>query len=212
MSRSQNRPWMIRLAYSMPLINGIVFLILGFIPHLFYISGNNNPPTLSPFGLLGIIRESGVDYVTGRTAGSTVDFYFYTAMLALWALSALCIAFYAILVVSTTAMLPSVWSPQNHPTVQGNKLKRIYRIAVPNRVFFVFYQLLPIVPTIFPYLFQLLCKRMLGQTMKVYYYGIPDWIVVMLLTAASVSLFLTSLRSQKSNKMDLFRIYKTNEP
>ena len=205
MNRSQNRPWMIRLAYSMPLINGIIFLILGFLPHLFYISGSNNPPTLSPFGLLDIVQANGLSYLSATASGTTEDFYFNITMLAFWALCAICIALYVIFVVWTTVMLFSVWTPQIHPTVMGNKLKRAYRIFVPNRGFFVFYQILPIAPAIFPYLFQWLYKK---QAMTVHYYFIPDWIVVLILTAASITLFFTSLSAQKENKMDLFRIYK----
>ena len=212
MIRSTNRPWLIRLAYSMPWINGMIFLVLGYIPHLFYISGNNNPPTLSPFALLNIIHANGMEYLSATASGTTEDFYFYMVMLAFWAICTLCIALYAIFVIWTTVMLFSVWMPQSSPTVRGNKLKRAYRIFVPNRGFFVFYQILPIAPALFPHLFQLFCKKMLGQTMKVYYYGIPDWIVVAILTTAAITLFLTTLSAQKENKMDLFRIYKTNEP
>ena len=208
MIKSAKRPWMIRLSYSMPLINGIIFLILGFLPHLFYISGNNNPPTLSPFGLLDIVHANGLEYLSATASGTTEDFYFYMIMLAFWAVCTLCIALYAIFATWTTVMLVSVWTPQDHPTIKGNKFKRAYRIFVPNRGFFVFYQILPIVPAIFPHLFQLFCKNMLGQTMKVYYYGIPDWIVVSILTVVAITLFFASLSAQKEHKMDLFRIYK----
>ena len=85
MIKSAKRPWMIRLSYSMPLINGIIFLILGFLPHLFYISGNNNPPTLSPFGLLDIVHANGLEYLSATASGTTEDFYFYMIMLAFWA-------------------------------------------------------------------------------------------------------------------------------
>ena len=206
------KTWMIRLAYLMPLISGIILLILGFVPHLFYRLNNDVYSTLSPFQLLGNTYEQATRFVTGTASGTTADFYFFIVMLAFWAICTLCIALYAIFVIWTTVMLFSVWMPQSSPTVRGNKLKRAYRIFVPNRGFFVFYQILPIAPALFPHLFQLFCKKMLGQTMKVYYYGIPDWIVVAILTTAAITLFLTTLSAQKENKMDLFRIYKTNEP
>lgn len=202
------KTWMIRLAYLMPLISGIILLILGFVPHLFYRLNNDVYSTLSPFQLLGNTYEQATRFVTGTASGTTADFYFFMVMLAFWALSTLCIALFAIFSALTSVMLYSVWTPQNHPTEIGNKLKRLYRIFVPNRGFFVFYQILPIIPAFFPYLFQLFCKKMLGQTMKVYYYGIPDWIVALILSAAAIALFFASLSAQKENRMDLFRIYK----
>ena len=129
-------------------------------------------------------------------------------MLVCWAISLLCIILYTIFVIATTVMLSAIWFPQTHPTPLGNKLKRIYRIFVPNRGFFVFFQILPIVPAIFPYLLQWFSKNVYDPWMRVYYYGVPDWIIVFLLSAASITLFLTSLSAQKAHRMDLFRIYK----
>ena len=100
------------------------------------------------------------------------------------------------------------WTPYRTPTMLENKLKRAYRILVPNRGFFVFFQILPLIPALFPYFFQLFANRMLGQSMRVYYLGIPDFVIVLLLAATSLTLFFVSLSDQKNNKMDLFRIYK----
>ena len=211
MIKYAKRTWMIRFAYLMPLISGVALSFLAFIPHLFYQANNDIYSTLSLVQLLGNTYGEGSKFLTGTASGTTVDFYFYIVMLALWVISILCIILYAIFVTFTAVMLPLVWSPQNAPSVKANNLKRAYRIAVPNRGFFVFFQILPVVPAIFPYLLQRFSKTILGQKMQVYYYGIPDWIIVLTLAAISITLFFVSLSAQKNNRMDLFRIYKTEQ-
>lgn len=208
MMHTKQSAWMVRLAYLMPLICGILFCFLAWIPHLFYQAGSDVYSTLSLFELLNNTYEEGMKFLTGTAKGTTADFYFYLVMLAFWALSLLCIVLYGLFAVFTAIMTTFVWTPYAAPTIRGNNLKRAYRIAVPNRGFFVFFQVLPLFPAFYPYVLQMFSKKLLGQTMKAYYYGIPDWIIVLVLTAISIALFVLSLSAQKENKMDLFRIYK----
>ena len=209
MSKHQKHIGLIRLAYLMPIVCGVILLFLAAVPHLFYQAGNDVYATLSLFQLLDNTYTEGVKFLTGTAKGTTVDFYFYLVMLSFFALSLLCMILYGFFAIFTAVMTGYVWTPHAVPTVRGNNLKRAYRIAVPNRGFFTFFQLLPIVPSVYPYFLQIFSKRILGMEMKVFYYGIPDVIVVAVLAAASVTLFFVTLSAQKENKMDLFRIYKT---
>ena len=204
----KHQPILVRLAYLMPLLCGVIFIFLAWIPHLFYQANGDVYSTLSLFELLNNTYKEGSKFLTGTASGTTGEFYFYLVMLALWTVSFLCIILYGLFAVFTAAMTFVVWTPHAIPTVRVNNLKRAYRIAVPNRGFFVFYQTLPLFPAFYPYFLQLCSQRILGQTMKAYYYGIPDWITVTVLTALSVTLFFVTLSAQKNNKMDLFRIYK----
>lgn len=207
MMQRTKRLGLIRLAYLMPVINFVIFSFLFLLPRFFYTMSDVGA-TWSLFQMLDVTRAAAVHFFNGSTQGTTTDFYFYLVMMSFFALSLLCITLYGIFSVFTAIMTGYVWTPHAVPTVRGNNLKRAYRIAVPNRGFFVFFQLLPIFPSVYPYLFQIVSKRILGQQMKVFYYGIPDVIVVAVLAAASITLFFVTLSAQKENKMDLFRIYK----
>ncbi len=202
------RVGLIRLAYLMPVVCGVILLFLAALPHLFYQANGDVYSTLSLFQLLDNTYAEGSKFLAGTAQGTTADFYFYLVMLSFFALSLLCIILYGLFVIFTAIMTVYIWTPHALPTVRGNNLKRAYRIAVPNRGFFIFFQLLPVFPSIYPYLLQIHSKKILGMEMKVFYYGIPDFIIVLILAAASITLFFVTLSAQKENKMDLFRIYK----
>ena len=202
---------LVRLSSLMPVIGGVILLFLALIPHLFYQAGSDVYTTLSLFELMDNTYQSCMGFFNGSTAGTTADLYFHFVMFAVWAVSLLCIVFYGLFVLATALMVSFVWTPhpQPHPTV--NQLKRAYRILVPNRGFYVFFHVLPVLPSVYPYLLQLFSRTMLGQEMHAHYYGIPDFIIVILLSAASVTLFFVTLSAQRENKMDLFRIYKVEK-
>ena len=202
---------LIRLAYLLPIVNAIVFLCLACVPHLFYLADGTTRDTLSLFKLMGNIHAGATAFFGQTVRGATAYLYFYFAMIAIWWVSVICIVLYGIFCISTAAMSCFAWTPLRTPSQLENKLKRIYRLIVPNRGFYVFFQLLPLIPAFFPYLLQLLAKRMLGQSMRVFYLGIPDFVTVLILTAASLTLFFITLSDQKHNKMDLFRIFKIEQ-
>jgi len=199
---------LIRLAYLLPILSATVLLLLACIPHLFYLADGTTRDTLSLFQLMGNTYAGGETFFSGEVRGTTADLYFYFVILTLWWVSVACIVFYGIFCVATAAMTCFAWTPLRTPSQLENKLKRAYRILVPNRGFFVFFQILPLIPALFPYFFQLFANRMLGQSMRVYYLGIPDFTVAVILAAVSLTLFFVTLSDQKNNKMDLFRIYK----
>ncbi len=193
---------LIRLAYLLPILNAVVLLILACIPHLFYLSEGEVYDTLSLFRLMGNT------YAEESIKETTAGLYFSFAMLAVWWISVACIVLYGIFCIATAAMTYSAWTPYRTPSKLENQLKRAYRIVVPNRGFYAFFHILPLIPSLFPYFLQLFAKYMLGQSMRVYYIGIPDFVVVLLLAAVSLTLFFVTLSDQKHNKMDLFRIFK----
>ncbi len=202
------RVGLIRLAYLLPILCALVLLLLACIPHFFYLADGSTRSTLSLFELMGNTYKSGTTFLGGSVQGTTADLYFYFVMLTLFWVSVVSMIFYGIFCVATAAMTCFVWTPMRTPSELENKLKRAYRILVPNRGFFVFFQILPLIPSLFPYLFGLFANRMLGQNMRVYYLGIPDFVIVLLLSAASLTLFFVTLSDQKHNKTDLFRIFK----
>lgn len=202
------RVGLIRLAYLLPILCGAVLLLLACIPHLFYLADGTTRNTMSLFELMGNTYKSGTTFLSGTVQGTTADLYFYFVILTLFWVSITCMVLYGLFCVATALMTCFVWTPMRTPTELENKLKRAYRILVPNRGFFVFFQILPLIPSLFPYFFGLFANRMLGQNMRVYYLGIPDFVIVLALAAMSLTLFFVTLSDQKHNKTDLFRIFK----
>ena len=211
MNGTKQRIGLIRLAYLTPIVSAAILLILALLPRVFYTSGEGVGPDFSLFQLQALTYETGMKFFSGESAGSTPDFYFYLYMLAFRAISVICMVYYGIFSIFTALMAPLAWTPQARSTPRGNKWKRWYRIVVPNRGFFVFLQFLPLFPALYPYLFQITANKLLGTSMKACYYGIPDFIIVLLLAALSVALFLLTKSHQKQNRMDLFRIYKIED-
>lgn len=207
---SKGKVTLIRFCYLMPLIGVIAILIAALIPHIFFQDGTEAYKNLTLFTLMGNTYDGCLSFFRGTAQGTTADFYFSLKIFAVWLLSVACMVIYGVFVLATALCVPLAWFP-NASTPLGNKLKRIYRLIVPNRVFYVLFQLLPVFPSLFPYFLQRFYRTMLGQKITAHYVGLPDWIPVLLLTAASVALFLGTLRMQKDCRMDLFRIFKLEE-
>jgi len=204
---------LVRTAHLLPSLTALILLIFAALPHFFYQSGVGTSSTMGVFQILNISFDESLTYFGTTMIESTVaDFYFYVWLIVFCVLSWACVFFYAVYaVIHTVVSIFVVWSPDLHPTQGSNLIKRIYRVIVPNRGFYAFYNLLPLLPSFFPLILQTLYRRILMEKVTTYYFGIPvpvDSIVAILLCGASIALFFVSLKAQKRCRMDLFRIYK----
>ena len=183
-------------------------LLLASVPRFFFQVGGEVLNDLSLFGLMVNAYEFCRGVFNGTIDSDTAALYFSDIMIAILAVSLAAIIFYALFALFTALMNGFIWAPQanGHPTV--NKLKRAYRILVPNRACYVIYNLLPLIPAVFPYLFRYFYNTRLSMKTTLHYYGFPDIILVALLCGASCALFLLTLSAQRENRMDLFRVYR----
>ncbi len=204
-----------RLTYLLPFLLSLLFLTSACLPHLFYqynIEGAQElSGDLSLFELLGNTFDKCFGFLTGSSEGTSAEFYFSVVMMTFWTLSWISVVLYALFSLSTALMCVAVWMPSPTPSKQLNTLKKCYRMLVPNRGFYVFYQILPLIPSAFPYLLQLFYRTMLGIDATVYYYGFPTPILAALLCAASIICFFVTRRAQDLTKMDLFRLYRSEK-
>ena len=201
----------VRLAHLLPPISAAIMLLLASVPRFFFQIGGEVLDDLSLFGLMVNAYEFCRGVFNGTIESDTAAIYFSDIMITILAVSLAAIVFYAIFALFTALMNGFVWTPQanGHPTV--NKLKRAYRILVPNRACYVIYNLLPLIPSVFPYFFRHFYHTRLGMKTTLHYYGFPDVILVALLCGASCALFLRTLSAQRENRMDLFRVYKVKD-
>ena len=94
------------------------------------------------------------------------------------------------------------------PSAGLNTAKRVYRILVPNRVFYGVFCFLPLFPAAMPLLYAGLLRAMLKTNAAAHFYGPPDPVYALLTGLACALPFFLLLRAQKEEKMDLFRLYK----
>lgn len=208
MSQSYKRVWLVRLAYMMPLLSAVILLILAATPCFFFQSRGEAFESMSLLGVMTNTYENCKGFLDGTANGSTSALYFSYVMTAILFVTVAVMALYAVFVLFTALLLPFAWTPNapGHPTV--NKLKRAYRMLVPNRGCYVVCNLLPLLPSCFPYFLELFYNKLLGDPATLHYLFLPNPIITAVLCALSVTLFLATLTAQRENRMDLFRVYK----
>lgn len=206
----QTRAAWIRAAYFGIFPTGILSLFLGFYPHLFFTSGGELFDSVSYFRFLGNLRETCLSALDGTASVSPDAVRFSCIMIAFWGLTCILMVWYALFLLST-ALLASVALTPRAASPLLNRCKRLYRILVPARGFFVFLSLVPSLLSCLPWIFTAFYKAVLGQSAVLHYDLLPDVIPLSLLSLPFVALFLLTLPSQRDLKLDLFRIYKVGK-
>lgn len=200
----------IRIAYCAPVVTGVLSLFFGLYPHLFFKSNGELFDSVSFFGFLENARATCFS-VLGNISGSTPGaVYFSYVMAALWALSCLLMLWYAA-GLTVTALLVSVSLTPRAASPMLNRIKRIFRMIVPARGFFIVLSLVPVLLSFLPMLFVALYRNLLSQVATLYYDFLPDAVLLALPTAVGIVLYLVTLSDQRELKLDLFRIYRVEE-
>lgn len=196
-----------RLSCLLPMLSGLLLLIPAFVPHIFFYRGKSLSATVNLFDLLGYLRAEASNFL--HASESVSPSIYRTALLAsiLTAVSWFFIVWYAIFAILSAVV--GVWASQKISSASLNTAKRIYRIVVPNRVFYGIFCFLPLLPALMPYCYERFLSQTLSEPVRVYFYGAPDWVWTLIGGVFCTVLFFLSLRAQKEHKTDLFRIYRT---
>ena len=205
--RTTGEQFAIRICYLLPLLSGALLLIPALVPHIFFLQDSSLSATVNVFDLLGSIRAQASNLLhaeSGSVASST--YYFALLMSVLTAVSWFFTVWYALFAVASAAV--SVWAFGAPPSAALNTAKRVYRILVPNRVFYGVFCALPLLPALMPYLYAHFLRTMLGTAVSVHFYGAPDFVYTLLALLICAVPFYAWLPAQKRERMDLFRIYK----
>ncbi len=197
--------FLIRLTYLLPLFLSALLLLPMLIPHFFYYQEKQFSVTLNLPDLLGYLWSETGNILS--TSGSENMSVYYLAILgkALVILSWVLLVWYAVFAVSTAVL--SIWTFAGQPTEKGNLAKRVYRILVPNRGFYIACCLIPVPISLMPFFYRLFAEKMAGSITSVAFYGPPDIVYAGIAAVFSILPFCLLLRSQKERKLDLFRIY-----
>lgn len=199
-----------RLAYLLPFIVGVIFLIWACLPHLFFVKDGEAHQTLSLFRLMRNTWAECQSVLSGTTEATPAAAYFSYIMKAYLVVSWAAIAVFALNV--TVSAFCSVSAFGKNPTApEANDAKRWMKFFCFNRIWFAISLITPIVPTFFPVLLAYLYRKTFVYNITVHYFGLPAWLVVTLLSVALFTLFVATLRAQASQHLDMFRLYKAKK-
>lgn len=202
---------LIRIAYLMPAISGLVMLALACVPHIFFFYNGAPYDTQSPFVLMSNTWREAQAMLTAQTTGSGGAYFFALFMSISTVLSWICIIFYG-----TTAIAAAICSGvafAHAPTDRlANRAKRWMQFFCPGRVLYVISNLLLLLPASFPYLLQHCYRTQLGYHMRLYFIGVSDLLLCGILITLNLTAFLTLLSAQTREQMDMFRIVKQKKP
>ena len=197
----------IRAVYLLPVLTWVTTLIAVCVPHLFFIYDGIAHETVSTVQLMGNAWQESLSLLQGTANGTPAAVLFSYAATAVVILSWIAIFWHALTAIP--AAICSCYAFSNPPTARiTNRIKRIFQIFCPNRICYVLFNLLPLLPAFFPQILVSLYASMLGMTVSVHAFGIMDWIPTVLLTALNVVSFLGTLSLQSRLHLDLFRLYK----
>ena len=204
---SPRRRVLIRVTYLLPLLCGALLTLPFLIRHTFLMQDGELTATFSLAELLDYLYENTgtILSASGAVERSSYDFALLVRVLTV---ASLFFAGWYLLFAVSTAVISCVDFARSAPDERLNTVKRVWRIAVPNRGFYVFFCLLPILPAAMPYLYAGLLRSMLGHAVKVYLYGPPDLAYAIAAGLACAIPFLVLLKAQKDERMDLFRLYR----
>lgn len=198
--------FLVRLSYLLPLLSGLLLLIPAFVPHIFFYRGKSLSATIGLFDLLGYLRAEASHVL--HASETVAPSIYRSALLAsiLTVASWFFIVWYAIFAILSAVV--GIWASQKISSASLNTAKRVYRIVVPNRVFYGIFCFLPLLPALMPYCYERFLSTTLSETVRVYFYGPPDWVWALIGGVLCAVPFFLSLRAQKEQKIDLFRIYR----
>ncbi len=198
---------LIRLAYALPFLLMIALTIYAALPHMWVLYNGSAQPNISLFELVG--RTSEVCNETLANAEATnSDLAFANTMniacIVYWILYALCWLF-AIAV--ATCSLVAFSFPPTH--LDCRRTKRVLHLLCPNRVAYLIFCALPILPALFPYVL-LYCYR----TYSALEIGLGSepfdaWVAALIAAILSIALFVLTLPWQRDEKLDMFRIHRS---
>ncbi len=204
------RRFLCRLAYLLPAITGVILLVWAVLPHLFFVEKGEVHETLTLFELMGNTWEYGTTVLEGTSENAAPAAYFSYVMNAAVVASWISIVLFAVNAVVMGAC--AFWAHANPPTSPAaNDAKRWMRFFCFGRGWVAFTLLLPIIPALFPCILVYMQKEIFVADIALHYFGPPAWIVAILLCVAQFVLFVATVRVQREEHLDMFRLYKGRE-
>ena len=208
--RVQLPTWLILARYAMPLVSVLVFIVMGFGYNV-RASGGGSFYRISTWRLLWNTLAGTHDYLGGETQAAKSWFYGSLSVVAILCFLCFLLAlFFAALALYTALMAFRA----GHKSEQSNRMKVIFKIAFPNRLWLFVSNLLVLVPAAYPHFYQTVSARflLLGSERVIYVFANPPLIVLAVLAVLTLALAIAIPRYERSRHMNMFLVYHEEEP
>ncbi len=205
-------PLLVRLTYLVPLLEAIALSVLTFVPHLFFVieGGGVSKENFSLASFAGVAWRDGKALLDGTTKGGAEAVrlaWLLVATVALfWLLWAVCM--YFLCTVSIGSCLVYRYPIASR---ESNRTKRWLRFFCFGRGAVACSMLLASVASALPYALNALYVSMLGYSMRVDFFFLPDPVIMGLLTLIGLCLLFGTGSLQRRTHTDLFRLYRVKK-
>ncbi len=197
---------LIRLAYLLPFLCMIALTVYAAIPNMWFINEGVAQPNLSLFELLGKTAEVCNETLANAEA-TNQDLAFANTMnvacIAYWILYAVCWLFS--IAVATCSLIAFSFPPTH---LYCRRTKRILHLLCPNRVAYLIFCALPILPSLFPYILLYCYKTYTALEIGMGAEPFDAWVAALIAVLLSGALFVLTLPWQKGERLDMFRIHR----
>jgi len=206
-----SRRALIRVAYLLPLLCGVILCILAAVPHIYFINDGEAHETLSTFSLVSNTFSYCGTILDGSVQASNYAVVFSYAMIAFCILFWVGVVTYAIMALST-AICSTVAFAYPPTAKEANRAKRWFRLFCANRVLLVIPHLLILLSAAFPQILLYFYRNQLGYIrMSLHFFGIADLWIALVLMLLCLTAHFALLPMQTKEHMDLFRLYKSKK-
>ena len=195
-----------RAVYLLPLVMGLLLLALALIPHIYFVYNGEVHETMTPLKLVNNTWEVCKGLLDSKSDNPYAVFFSYIMtffVILFWIFAAV----YALFAVTVTVC--SMWAFSVSPTDRiSNRAKRWMHLLCPNRICYAIFGLLPLFPSFFPHILAHFYETRLDMKIKVFFFGPPDHVWVILLVLLFELGFFLTLEAQARSHTDMFRLYK----
>ena len=204
---SRKQRTLIHLCYFLPALLGVCLLIYAIIPHLWFVYDGKAYSTMNLFQLQSNAWDFYEQIEAGQVESNAAVRWFEQLLPIVSALFWILPILYGVLsvMIAVCAMIAFSFDPT---TRIANRTKRILYMVCPNRVTYLLLPLLPLFSSLFPQLL-LWLYRYQGMNIRLHYYFVADWILVLIFAVINAVVFILLLPMQSESHLDLFRIYKS---
>ncbi len=194
------------ISYLLPAVTAIVLLIYFFVPHVFFIYQGEVHETISLFRLISNAWKqcrSNLDQSSISPELRSFSHLISAAVVIGW------VGLILHMIVSILTAITSLCAFSHAPTEKAsNVAKRVLHLICPNRLLLLICNLLPLLPTLFPYILEHEYQSRLLMNMKLHSMG-PSafWVMLTLVLLCEVGL-LALIPAEKTLHMNMFQLYK----
>ena len=196
--------------YVLPCVAVLVFFVMGF-GYTVRASGGGSFYRISTWRLLWNTLAGTHDYLGGETQAAKNWFYGSLSVVAIFCF----LCFLLALFLSALALYTAAKAFRaGHTSEQSNRMKVIFKIAFPNRLWLFLSNLLILIPAAYPHFYQVISTRFLliGNERAIYVFANPPLVVLGVLVLLTLVLALVIPRYERSRHMNMFLVHHEEEP